>query len=67
MDKGIAVPVDVYDKDGNMVKIEFNTKSGEHILDALWDPRDSQTSENRIAFRKWAYRHLEQQGYSVNR
>ena len=61
----IAIPVDVYDKDGNMTKIEFNERAGEHILDVLWDALDEQTSENRIQFRKWAYRMLEQKGYDI--
>ena len=61
----IAIPVDVYDKDGNMTKIEFNERAGEHILDVLLDARDEQTSENRIQFRKWAYRMLEQKGYDI--
>lgn len=62
-----AIPVDVYDKDGNMVKIEFNDGSGEHILDAVWDQTDKQTSENRIKFREWAYRFIEQKEYEVAR
>jgi hypothetical protein len=61
----IAIPTDVYDKDGNMTKIEFNDVRGEHIIDAVWDSRDKQTSENRIEFRKWAYRQLDQQGFRV--
>jgi hypothetical protein len=61
----IAIPTDVYDKDGNMTKIEFNDVSGKHIIDAVWDSRDKQTSENRIEFRKWAYRQLDQQGFRV--
>jgi hypothetical protein len=60
-----AVPVDVYDKDGNMIKIEVNTPSGEHILDFLWDHRDEQTNENRVKFREWAYRILKQKDYEV--
>lgn len=56
----IAIPVDVYDKDGNMVKIEVNDRSGEHVIDFLWDPTDEQTSENRTKFREWAYKFLEQ-------
>jgi hypothetical protein len=63
----IAIPTDIYDKDGNMVKIEFNDTAGEHVIDAIWDERDEQTSENRIEFRKWAYRQLEQQGYEVRK
>jgi hypothetical protein len=62
-----AIPVDVYDKDGNMTKIEFNTASGEHIVDAVWDPTDEQTSENRIKFREWAYRFIETKEYEVVR
>lgn len=60
-----AIPVDVYDKDGNIIKIEFNSADGSHIVDALWDPTDEQTSENRIKFREWAYRWIEQKGYEV--
>ena len=63
----IAIPTDIYDKDGNMTKIEFNATSGEHVIDAIWDERDEQTSENRTQFRKWAYRQLEQQGYKVKK
>lgn len=53
-----AIPVDVYDKDGNLTKIEFIGADGEHIIDAVWDPTDEQTSENRIKFREWAYDHV---------
>ena len=61
-----VVPTEVLDKDGNLTRIEFNDKdTGEHVMDALWDPRDEQTSENRVHFRKWAYRQLEQQGNEV--
>lgn len=63
----IAIPVDVYDKDGNMIKVEFNEKAGDHILDAVWDDREEQTSENRIKFREWAYRMIEQKGYTICR
>jgi hypothetical protein len=58
-----TIPTDVYDKDGNMTKIEFYDGSGEHIVDVVWDPNDEQTSENRTKFRKWAYTMLEQKGY----
>lgn len=66
-DKKIAIPIDVYNKDGELVKIEFNDRSGGHVIDAHWDPREEQTSENRIAFREWAYRMIDQQGYKVQR
>jgi len=63
----IAIPTDVYDKDGNMVRIEFNDGEGTHIIDAQWDPVDEQTSENRVSFREWAYKWIEQKGYEVQR
>lgn len=65
MENKIAVPADIYNKDGQLVKIEFTTPSGEHIIDAVWDDRDEQTSENRIKFREWAYRLIKQKDYEV--
>jgi len=63
-----VVPMDVYDKDGNLTHIEVTDNKGEFVMQFLWDEHDEQTSENRIAFREWAYRHLEQsQGYEVAR
>jgi hypothetical protein len=62
-----AIPVDIYDKDGNMTKIEFNDRSGEHIIDAEWDINDPQDSEHRIKFREWAYLMLERKGYRIPR
>ena len=58
-----TIPTDVYDKDGNMLRIEFSDGEGEHIIDVVWDENDEQTSENRTKFRKWAYTMLEQKGY----
>jgi 3-isopropylmalate dehydratase small subunit len=60
-----AIPVDVYDKEGNMLRIEFNDMNGDHIIDAQWDPTDEQTSENREAFRKWAYNFVRNKDYEV--
>lgn len=62
-----AIPTDIYNKDGELTQIDFVAGSGEFIIKADWDPRDKQTSENRVAFRKWAYRIVEQLGYEVNR
>ncbi len=59
-----AIPVDVYE-DGDLIRIEFADASGEHIVDAVWDESDEQTSENRVAFRKWAYNHLRNQGWEI--
>jgi hypothetical protein len=60
-----AIPVDVYDKEGNMLRIEFSDATGEHILDAVWDANDEQTSDNRVAFRKWAYNHVRNQDWEI--
>jgi hypothetical protein len=58
--------VDVFDKDGNLTKIEaFEFGSGEFVLQFLWDINDEQTSEKRTEFRKWANRHLKQTGHNV--
>ena len=65
-DKGNAVPTDVYDKDGNFKKIDFHNRAGNFILEAVWDERDAQNEENRIAFRKWAYSMMKQKGYAVD-
>lgn len=58
--------VDIYDKDGNLVRIEAFKESGEFLMQFLWDERDAQTSENRVEFRKWANRHLKQSGHEVH-
>ena len=63
--KGRVVCTDVYDKDGNLTRIEAHTPEDNFVMQFLWDPTDEQTSANREAFRKWAYRHLEQHGYQV--
>jgi hypothetical protein len=64
----IVIPTDVYDKEGDLTKIEVNDRSGEHVLDFLWDPTDEQTSDNRTKFREWVYNFLEKnKGYEVLR
>jgi hypothetical protein len=60
-----AIPVDVYDREGNMLRIEFNDMQGDHIIDAVWDDSDAQTSENREAFREWAYNFVRNKDYEV--
>ena len=60
-----TIPVDVYDKDGNMLRIEFSDGEGEHIVDVVWDETEEQTSKNRENFRRWAYTMLEQKGYTL--
>lgn len=60
-----AIPVDVYDREGNMLRIEFADLNGNHIIDAVWDETDAQTSENREAFRRWAYNFVRNKDYEV--
>jgi hypothetical protein len=62
-----VVPVDVYDKDGNMLRVEFHNGNNEFAFQVLWDPTDQQTSENREEFRRYAYRMAEQLKYEVNK
>ena len=65
MSKGLVIPTDIY-KDGDLISIEFSRPDGEFILNAVWDENDEQTSDNRVAFRKWAYHMIKQMGYEVN-
>ena len=65
MSKGRAIPIDVYDKEGNMLRVEFADGEGNHIVDAVWDDSDEQNSENRAQFRKWAYNFLRNQGWEI--
>jgi hypothetical protein len=63
-----AIPVDVYNKEGDLVRIEFVDSVGNHVIDAQWDPTDEQTSENRVKFRAWAYDHVSLNlGFEVDR
>jgi hypothetical protein len=65
MSKGRLIPVDVYDREGNMLRVEFSDSDGNHVMDAVWDESDEQTSENRTFFRKWAYNFLRNQGWEI--
>ena len=60
-----VIPTDVYDKDGNLTRIDFYNEAGDFEVQALWDDKEPQDTEHRIAFRKWAYRMLEQKGTKV--
>ena len=51
--------IDIYDKDGNMTRIEAYDSRGDFIMQALWDPTDEQTSENRVKLREWFNKHLD--------
>lgn len=56
---------DIYDREGNLLRIEAYKPDGEFLMQFLWDERDAQTSDNRVEFRKWVSRHLKQSGYKV--
>jgi hypothetical protein len=58
------IPTDIYE-DGDLIKIEYHNEAGEFVIEAVWDPEDEQTSENRVKFREWATRLLDQKGYEV--
>ena len=60
-----VIPTDVYDRDGNLVRIDFHNEAGDFELQALWDENDPQDSEHRIKFREWAYRMLGQKDLEV--
>ena len=61
----IIIPTDVYDEDGNMLRIEYYDTAGSHICDIVWDDQDEQTSENRQFLREWGAKMMEQKGYQV--
>jgi len=58
-----VVLTDIFDKDGNLVKIDVHDLDGQFIIQIVWDENDEQTSENRKAFREWANRQLKQRDY----
>lgn len=62
-DKLLAICYDIFDKDGNLRKIEVMDSDGNHVFDALWDDRDEQTNENRVAFREWTAKMIKRKGY----
>jgi hypothetical protein len=53
-----ARQVEIFDKEGNLTKIEVTLENDEHLFDALWDNRDEQTHENRVEFRQWVNRQI---------
>jgi hypothetical protein len=60
-----VIPTDVYDKDGNLTRIDFHDEAGNFEIQVLWDERDPQDSEHRVEFREWAYRMIEQKDLEV--
>ena len=60
-----VIPTDVYDKEGNLTRIDFFNEAGDFEIQVLWDDRDPQDSEHRIKFREWAYKMLDQNDLEV--
>jgi len=58
--------IDIYNAEGELVRIEAYHENGEHVADFLWDERDPQTSDSRVEFRKWVTRHLKNKGLEVH-
>jgi hypothetical protein len=60
-----ARQVEVFDKEGNLEKIEITLETGVHLFDALWDPTDEQTEQKRLEFRKWVKNITSQHGHEL--
>lgn len=60
-----VIPTDVFDSDGNLEKIEFYDELGGFQFQAMWDPSDEQTAENRREFREWAVNMAKRMDYEV--
>ena len=59
-------PVNIYDEDGNLLKIEFlNKDTNEFQFQSIWDPNDKQTHEKREEFRKWSYLMAKRMNFEV--
>lgn len=56
---------EIFDDQGNLVKIEITLENGEHLFDVLWDERDEQTEENRIHFREWTKKMVKRNGHEL--
>jgi hypothetical protein len=61
-----VIPTDIYDEDGNLLRIEVTNLDGEFVIQSLWDENDAQTYENRVQFRKWTYNHLRRMEYEID-
>ena len=62
-----VIPTEIHAENGDFKRIEFHDTNGDHIIDAIWDENDSQTINNRIEFRKWAYSMINNKGYEVDK
>jgi hypothetical protein len=60
-----VIPTDVLDNDGNLEKIEFYDELGGFQFQAMWDPADEQSADNRREFREWAETMAKRMDYEV--
>ena len=65
MENKKVIGSDVYDSNGNLLRIEFYNFDGEFEIQVEYDPRDDQSSEKRTAFRKWAKTAVERIGFKI--
>jgi len=61
-----VIPREVYDENGDMLRIEFYNQAGEFEIQAVWDENDPNDEEHRVKFREWAYRFLRQKDYEID-
>lgn len=60
-----VIATDIFDKDGNLSQIEYHDETGEFQFQAVWDPDDEQTADNRKRFREWANRMARRMDFEV--
>ena len=60
-----ARQAEVYNENGDLEKIEITLESGDHLFDAVWNPEDEQNDKNRIDFRQWVRRMVDQHGHEL--
>ena len=61
-----VIPTEVLGKDGNLEKIEFYDELGGFQFQAMWDPNDEQSADNRREFREWAKKMAKRMDYEVS-
>lgn len=57
---------EIYDQDGNLLRIEVTLENGEHLFDVLWDPKEEQNEKNRLDFREWARLMVKRNGHELS-
>jgi hypothetical protein len=60
-----VISTDILDKAGNLERVEFYDELGGFQFQAMWDPTDEQTADNRREFREWAETMAKRMDYEV--